>query len=39
VSAVSAMVTSRVGRGRMDELPALREPLVGLVGRLIGIAQ
>jgi AcrR family transcriptional regulator len=39
VSAISAMVTSRVGRGRIEELPALREPLVGLVGRLLGIAE
>lgn len=37
VSAVSAMVTSRVGRGRIAELPALREPLVELSGRLLGI--
>lgn len=39
VSAVSAMVTSRVGRGRIEELPALREPLAGLVGRLLGITE
>jgi AcrR family transcriptional regulator len=37
VSAVSAMVTSRVGRGRIEELPALREPLAGLAGRMLGI--
>jgi AcrR family transcriptional regulator len=39
VAAISAMVTSRVGRGRVEELPALREPLVGLVGRLLGITE
>jgi len=37
VAAISSMVTSRVARGRIEELPALREPLVGLVGRLLGI--
>jgi AcrR family transcriptional regulator len=37
VAAISAMVTSRVGRGRINELPALRDPMVGLAGRLLGI--
>jgi AcrR family transcriptional regulator len=37
ISAVSAMVTSRVGRGRIEELPGLREPLEVLVSRLLGI--
>lgn len=39
VAAVSSMVTSRVGRGRAAELPALREPLAELAGRLLGIAE
>jgi len=33
VAAISSLVTSRVGSGRADELPALREPLVDLVRR------
>ena len=36
VAAISAMVTSRVGRGRIGELPALREPFLGLMRRLLG---
>jgi AcrR family transcriptional regulator len=36
VAAISAMVTARVGRGRIDELPALREPFVGLAARVLG---
>jgi AcrR family transcriptional regulator len=35
VSAISALVTARVGRGRIDELPALRERLVTLVARFV----
>jgi AcrR family transcriptional regulator len=31
VAAISSMVTVRLGSGRIDELPALREPLVALV--------
>jgi AcrR family transcriptional regulator len=34
VAAVSSLVTARVGRGRIGELPALREPLVALLRRL-----
>jgi AcrR family transcriptional regulator len=37
VAAISSMVTSRVGRGRTEELPALREPLTGLAERMLGI--
>jgi len=33
VAAISSLVTSRVGSGRAEELPALREPLVDLVRR------
>jgi hypothetical protein len=33
VAAISSMVTSRVGTGRTDELPQLRERLVELVRR------
>jgi AcrR family transcriptional regulator len=36
VAAISSLVTSRVGRGRIDELPSLREPLVGFAGRILG---
>jgi AcrR family transcriptional regulator len=36
VAAVSSLVTARVGRGRMSELPGLREPLVALLRRLEG---
>ncbi len=36
VAAISALVTARVGRGRIDELPRLREPLVALVRRVRG---
>jgi hypothetical protein len=28
------MVTVRVGSGRLDELPALREPIIALVRRV-----
>jgi AcrR family transcriptional regulator len=35
VSAISALVTARVGRGRIEELPALRDRLVALVGRYV----
>ena len=38
VAAISSMVTSRVGRGRIEELPALREPLVGFVARVLASA-
>jgi AcrR family transcriptional regulator len=31
VASVSSMVTVRVGSGRVEELPALREPLIALV--------
>lgn len=34
VAAVSSLVTARVGAGRADELPDLREPIVDLVRRL-----
>lgn len=34
VSAISSMVTVRVGSGRVDELPALREPLIALIRRV-----
>jgi AcrR family transcriptional regulator len=33
VAAISSLVTSKVGAGRANELPALREPLVDLVRR------
>jgi AcrR family transcriptional regulator len=36
VAAISSLVTARVGRGRIDELPSLREPLVALVRRFDG---
>jgi AcrR family transcriptional regulator len=36
VSAIGALVTARVGRGRIEEVPALREPLVELVRRMQG---
>jgi AcrR family transcriptional regulator len=35
VAAVSSMVTMRVGAGRIDELPALREPIVKLARRVL----
>jgi AcrR family transcriptional regulator len=35
VSAISALVTARVGRGRIEELPVLRARLVTLVGRFV----
>lgn len=38
VAAISSMVTARVGRGQIEELPSLREPLVGFVGRVLGEA-
>jgi AcrR family transcriptional regulator len=38
VAATSSMVTARVGSGRADELPGMREPLLGLAGRMLGIA-
>jgi AcrR family transcriptional regulator len=34
VAAISSLVTARVGRGRISELPRLREPLVELVRRV-----
>jgi AcrR family transcriptional regulator len=34
VAAISSLVTARVGTGRADELPSLREPLVELARRL-----
>lgn len=34
VSALSSMVTVRVGRGEIEELPALREPILELVRRV-----
>ena len=34
VASISSMVTVRVGSGRLDELPALREPIVALVRRV-----
>jgi AcrR family transcriptional regulator len=36
VAAISSLVTARVGRGRFEELPGLREPLVALVRRARG---
>ncbi len=36
VASISSMVTVRVGSGRLDELPALREPIIELVGRVAG---
>ena len=38
VASVSSMVTVRVGSGRLDELPALREPIIALVRRWFGQA-
>jgi AcrR family transcriptional regulator len=35
VAAISSLVTSRVGAGRLDELDALRAPLVGLARRMV----
>src|SRR5436190_9951519 len=35
VAAVSSLVTTRVASGRLDELQALREPLLALAGRLL----
>jgi AcrR family transcriptional regulator len=34
VASISSMVTVRVGDGKLDELPALREPIIALVRRL-----
>ncbi len=34
VAAASSLATARIGRGRIGELPALREPLVALVRRV-----
>ncbi len=34
VASVSSMVTVRVGSGRLDELPGLREPIIALVRRV-----
>jgi AcrR family transcriptional regulator len=39
VAAISSLVTARVGRGRIEELPRLREPLVALVRRVSGAKQ
>ncbi len=36
VASLSSMVTVRVGSGRLDELPALREPVIALVRRVSG---
>jgi AcrR family transcriptional regulator len=36
VSSVSSMVTVRVGSGRLEELPGLREPIIALVRRVGG---
>jgi TetR/AcrR family transcriptional regulator len=36
VASISSMVTVRVGSGRLDELPALREPIIELVRRVAG---
>jgi len=36
VASISSMVTVRVGSGRLDELPALREPIIELVKRVAG---
>ena len=36
VAAISSLVTARVGRGRTNELPGLRDPLVALVRRVKG---
>jgi AcrR family transcriptional regulator len=36
VASVSSMVTVRVGSGRLDELPTLREPIIALVRRVAG---
>jgi AcrR family transcriptional regulator len=36
VASISSMVTVRVGSGRLDELPALREPIIELVRRVGG---
>src|SRR5262249_45036996 len=36
VASISSMVTVRVGGGRLDELPALREPILALVRRVAG---
>lgn len=36
VASVSSMVTVRVGSGRLDELPGLREPIIALVRRASG---
>ena len=38
VAAVSSLVTVRVAAGRLDELPKLREPLLGVAGRLLAAA-
>ncbi len=35
VAAIGAIVTERVAAGRVDELPALRAPIMGLVRRLL----
>ena len=35
VAAISSLVTSRVGEGRVAELPALRAPIIGLVPSLL----
>ena len=35
VAAISSLVTSRVGAGRLDELDELRAPLVGLAHRMV----
>jgi AcrR family transcriptional regulator len=35
VAALSSMATARVGAGRADELPQLREPIIGLIAKLL----
>jgi AcrR family transcriptional regulator len=39
VASVSSMVTVRVGSGRLEELPGLREPIVALVRRVAGAGE
>jgi AcrR family transcriptional regulator len=37
VAAVSSLVTTRVASGRLDELPALRESLLEVAGRILSV--
>jgi AcrR family transcriptional regulator len=39
VASISSMVTVRVGSGRLEELPALREPIIALVRRVAGAGE